>query len=363
MQLALMGIGTAVPPYRLDQRETWSRLEEALKGDSHLSRWGKKIFANCGVDTRYTCEPELLEPPGRCRYITASPDAAIPTTEERMRIYRHEALPLAAEAAKRALADSRVRPGEVTHLLAVSCTGMFLPGLDAELARELDLREDVERMPLTFLGCAAGLTALRQAGRIVRAEPEAKALIVAVELCTLHIQPSVAKEDLYTASFFGDGASACVVGMAEAGGGMIAMRGAGAVPLPDSADKMRWTVGNNGFQLDLSPQIPRLIGEYVPSALRSFWGGSDAPELWAIHPGGKGIIDALQTACGLADSQTDASRSVLRDYGNMSSATILFVLDELRRRRKAASGGEAEGIAAAFGPGVVAEFLRFAFIA
>lgn len=364
MQLAIMGIGTAIPPFRLDQRDVWHRLEEALEEEPYVSRWGKRIFTNCGVDTRYTCEPNLLEPAGRCRYMPKSSGDGIPTTEERMGTYRSESVPLAAEAAKKALADSGVRPEEITHLLAVSCTGMFLPGLDAELAKRLDLRADVARLPLTFLGCAAGLTALREAARILRTDPEAKALIVTVELCTLHIQPTLTKEDLFTASFFGDGASACVVGMTEdARGGTFELHGARAVPLPDSADKMVWTIGNRGFQLVLSPHIPRLIADYVPSALRSFWGRRAAPELWAIHPGGRGIIDAVQDAFGLSGAQTAASRSVLRDYGNMSSSTILFVMDEIRKGHTRDRGGDAaaDGIAVAFGPGVTAELLRFSY--
>lgn len=364
--LTVLGIGTAVPKHRLDQRNTWFRISEALEGNPQLARWGQRIFAQCGVDSRYTCEPNLLSSSSECRYIAASNDGAIPTTEERMRTYRRESVPLAAEAAKKALADANLRPGGITHLLTVSCTGQFLPGLDAELAWQLDLRPDVERIPLTFLGCAAGITALREACRIVRADPAAQALIVTIELCTIHIQPSLSREDLYTASFFGDGASACVVGRSEGRlSGTFALADSRAVLFPDSADKMVWTVGNRGFDLSLSPQIPRLIADFVPDALRSFWGESaesaPAPELWAIHPGGRGIVDALQSAFALDDAQTAPSRAVLRQYGNMSSATILFVLDDIRRRRAEAKGGDAEGIAVAFGPGITAEFLRFAY--
>ncbi|CAM3923448.1 type III polyketide synthase [Cohnella lubricantis] len=369
MPIAITGIGTAVPAFRLNQRDVWSRLAEALSGDPQLARWGKRIFAGCGVDSRYTCEPNLLEPAGRCRYLSAESGGAFPTTEERMQTYRTESVPLAAEAAKKALADSGLRPGEISHLLAVSCTGMFLPGLDAELARRLGLRADAERLPLTFLGCAAGLTAVREAARIVRGDPQARVLVVTVELCTLHIQPTITKEDLYTASFFGDGASACVVGLTDVPrSGTFALESALAVPFPETADKMVWTVGNLGFQLVLSPLIPRIIAGYVPTALQSFWGEGKDPELWAIHPGGKGIIDALEDSFKLAGEQTAASRGVLRDYGNMSSATILFVLEEMRRRQRersndAAAGGAADGIAVAFGPGIAAEFLKFAYIA
>lgn len=359
---AIMGIGTAVPEYRLDQADVTSRLSEALTEYPEVSRWMKRIFTHCGVATRYTCESGFLEPAVQCRYIPLSSEAAVPSTEERMKIYRDMSTPLAAKAAKEALADSGTRFGEVTHLIAVSCTGMFLPGLDAELAWQLKLAEDVQRIPLNFMGCAAGLTALRHAEEIVRNDPAAKVLVVTVELCSLHIQPSFAKEDLFTAAFFGDGASACVVGMtSRSQNGAFEIRGSRAVLFSGASDDMIWTIGNHGFQLRLSPQIPRLIADCVPPAFRRFWGEEPLPELWAIHPGGRGIVDALQAAFQLADHQTNASRSILRNYGNMSSATILFVLDEIRKQRSRTHGRAADGIALAFGPGVSAEFLRIAY--
>lgn len=360
MQSTLMGIGTAVPASRLDQRDALERLDEALGRDSEASKWATRIFAHCGVDTRYTCEPNLLEPAGRCRYVPVSRELAIPATEERMRLYERQSVPLALLAATRALGDSRVGRSEITHLIVASCTGMFLPGLDTLLARELDLRQDVTRVPLTFLGCAAGLTAIREASRIVRADPSAKALVVAVELCTIHIQPTFEKENLFTAAFFGDGASACVIGNAESpDNGQFALGQSRSVILPATSDAMKWTIGNYGFRLELSPRIPRIVSDEVPPVVESFWGEDPLPELWAIHPGGKAIIDAVAKTFRLTGAQTEASYSVLREYGNMSSATILFVLDALRKQ--APAGDSAEGIALAFGPGVVAELLRFTY--
>jgi predicted naringenin-chalcone synthase len=338
------------------------RLKEALKDDPETARWANRIFARCDVDARYTCEPDLLLPAGQCRYIPASSGLPIPATEERMRIFQKESVLLAADAAKKALDASGMRPSGITHLITVSCTGLFLPGLDAELVWHLDLPADVARIPLTFLGCAAGLTALREAGRIVRNDPAANVLIVTVELCTLHIQPSFEKEDLFAAAFFGDGASACVVGMTDTlKNGVFAIRQSGAVLFPGSSDKMKWTVGNHGFRLRLSPLIPGFLAECVPAAFRSFWGEDALPALWAIHPGGRGIIDALQTVFHLNGTQTEASRFILREYGNMSSATILFVLDEIRRKQIRTDEGSADGIAMAFGPGVTAEFMRFSY--
>ncbi|XID94727.1 type III polyketide synthase [Paenibacillaceae bacterium WGS1546] len=362
-QPIMMGIGTAVPPHVLDQRETAQRLKDNLSDYPDAARWAQRIFARSGVDRRYTCEPNLLEGGERSRYFPASFDrAGVPTTRERMDVYRRESVAIAERAARLALDDARLRAGDVTHLIAVSCTGIYLPGLDAELTTRLELSTDVNRIPLTFLGCAAGLTAIRMADRIVRHEPQAKVLVATVELCTLHIQPSFEKEELYSASFFGDGASACVVGMPDRRGeGVFEIRGASSAIIPGTADMMGWTVGNHGFLLRLSSQIPRLIGQVVPPAFERFWGGGSMPELWAIHPGGKGIVDALQTAFRLEESQTETSRSVLRDYGNMSSATILFVLERLRERERRSASDARPGVALAFGPGMAAEMLRFSY--
>ena len=362
--IALLGIGTAVPPFRLEQEDASRRLKEALRERPADARWVRRIFAHCGVDARYTCEPELLEPAERCRYIPASPETRIPGTAERMALYRKESVPLAEEAARKALADGRIRPGDITHLVAASCTGMFLPGLDAVLAERLDLREDAKRMPLTFLGCAAGLTALRLAADIVRCDPKARVLVVTVELCSLHIQPSFDREELFAASFFGDGASACVIGASEEERrGLLAIHEAKASSIPNTADRMQWTIGDNGFRLRLSPEIPTLIASEIPDAVRSFWANEEPPELWAIHPGGRGIIDAIAGAFRLTEEQSAASRSVLREYGNMSSATILFVLDRLREELRRKDEGSKQGIALAFGPGMIAEMLRFSYIA
>ncbi len=361
MQLTMMGIGTAVPASRLDQRDTVGRLEEALKGDPERSKWATRIFRHCGVDTRYTCEPNLSEPAERCRYLPVSPEVAIPATEDRMRTYELQSVPLALRASARALDDSRVARNEITHLIVASCTGMFLPGLDTVLARELDLPQDITRVPLTFLGCAAGLTAIREAARIVRADPTAKALVVAVELCTIHIQPSFDKEHLFTAAFFGDGASACVIGYSEGpDSGQFALGDTRSVTLPETQGAMKWTVGNYGFRLELSPLIPRIIADAVPPVVEAFWSKTPWPKLWAIHPGGQAIIDAVAKTFRLGEKQTEASRSVLREFGNMSSATILFVMDALRRQAQP-GGDRTEGIALAFGPGVVAELLQFSY--
>jgi predicted naringenin-chalcone synthase len=362
-EIAMLGIGTAVPRWRLDQADTALRLAEALRDNPGAARWARRVFRQQGIESRHTCEPNLLEAAGACRYFPHS-RAEAPGTAERMAAYRREALPLARLAAERALEDGGTPPEAVTHLITVSCTGQYLPGLDADLVRALGLPARVNRLPLTFVGCAAGLKAIGLARQLAAASgsAEARALVVCVELCTLHFQPSDDWEDLFAASLFGDGASACVVGAPAQGSAAAFTLGAPrSVLLPGGAEDMTWNVGNYGFELVLSANVPKLIREFLPAEIGTRPAGGQPAELWAIHPGGRGIIDAVEETCGLKPEQTRASREVLRRYGNMSSAAILFVMEELRRGLDDGAVGEGppDGLAVAFGPGLSAELLPF----
>lgn len=363
---SLLGIGTAVPETLIRQNEAAARLEQALRDTPDAARWAKRIFRQCGVETRYTCEPNLAEPPEACRYLPGSPPSLIPTTAERMERFKAASVPLAIQAVQEAMEDAGLSPASITHLIAVSCTGMFLPGLDTAVVRGCGLRGEVQRIPLQYLGCAAGMTAIRYAKQIAEAQPNHKVLVVCVELCTLHVQPSADREDLFAAAFFGDGASACVIGGSESRSRPQFILGAAqSALLPEStAGEMAWDVGDTGFRLYLSPRIPELLRLYVPPLMERFWSENEdgQPEFWAIHPGGKGIVDAVQTAFGLTEQDTAESRSVLQRYGNMSSATILFVLKELKKKLLAAGSDRKRGLAMAFGPGLQAELLQMEYI-
>ncbi|WP_028608788.1 type III polyketide synthase [Paenibacillus harenae] len=359
--LAILGIGTALPPYRLDQADTGRRLVEALGDKPDAARWARRIFKQCGVESRYTCEPNLLAEASECVYFPLGTGGEAPSTEERMAVYKREAVPLGLRAARQALADAGTDAASITHLITVSCTGQFLPGMDAAIIRQLELAPNVTRIPLTFIGCAAGLKAICLAKRLLAGNPDTKALIVCVELCTLHIQPAGDRDSLFGASFFGDGASACVVGEArETRQSVFYLGDDHSVLLAEGAGEMVWEVGNYGFDLYLSPVIPRLIGESIPAEVERLC-GSGKPELWAIHPGGKGIIEVLQLKYGLTDGQIAPSLDVLREIGNVSSATILFVLQRMRERLEDEGSEGAGGIALAFGPGLTAEIIKIAY--
>lgn len=360
--ISILGIGTALPTNRIEQGEVLDKLEEALQDSPNSVRWARRIFKQCGVATRYTCEPNLIGQGSRSRYLPSEGLDDVPSTAERMGIYKRESIPLAIQAAKGALLDGEIEASQITHLITVSCTGQFLPGLDAVLVKEMGLSPRVNRIPLTFQGCAAGLKAIQLARTLVEGQSSRHILIVCVELCTLHFQPSSDREALFGASFFGDGASACVIGNANKNSKGLFQLGEGhSVLLPECSEEMIWEVGNYGFDLYLSTNIPKLLGRYLTAEMESLLDGEEAPSLWAIHPGGRGIVDIVQQVFELSDEQVQFSRNILHDYGNLSSATILFVLKAMREDLLARQAESSSGVALAFGPGLTAELLKFTF--
>ena len=275
------------------------------------------------------------------------PDA--PSTLERMAVYAREAPELALAAIGR-LGDI----DGITHMVVASCTGFTAPGLDQVLARRLGLAPTVERVVVGFMGCYAGVTALRTAGHIVRSDPAARVLVLSVELCTLHLQPTDRLESLLAMGQFADGAAAALV--TSQGPGLALGEGLSLV-LEDSHELITWTIGNTGFAMELSGEVPGRLAEALgkPEVAQAVTDGRplDAIEAWAIHPGGKSIVDAVERGLGLPPEKVAVSRAVLQDYGNMSSATVLFVLERQMPDRPES------GIALAFGPGLAMEGLRF----
>ncbi len=271
-----------------------------------------------------------------------------------MEVYAREAVGLAHKAVLALDADL---PG-ISHLIVVSCTGFVAPGLDLQLAALLGLRADVARMVIGFMGCAAAVPALRAADAIVRADPAARVLVVNVELCSLHLQDCNAVETALSMLLFGDGATAALV-TAEPNG--IALEAFRAVVVPDSADLITWTIGDHGFQMFLSGQVPGRIQATLQAETQSnhdnglLRGRSpDEIALWAVHGGGRTVLEAVACGLSLPEDALAVSRSVLHDFGNMSSCTIMFVL-----ARMLAVGRRGPGLAMAFGPGMVAETFAF----
>lgn len=277
-----------------------------------------------------------------------------PGTGARMARYEAEA-PALAEAACLALGLEREGP-RLTHLILATCTGFAAPGLDHWLIRRFGLPKGVERSIIGFMGCQAAINALKLAHHIVRSDHRARVLVLNLELCSLHLQPSTEIEQLLCFLLFADGCSAALV-TAEAEG--LALEGFHAALVPEAADQITWRIGDDGFDMTLSGFVPLTLARALPGQAGAILAGAPPEEidLWAVHPGGRSVLDAVAHGLGLGEDALDVSRAVLREHGNMSSATVMFVL---QRMLAAAPASGTRGCALAFGPGLSAETMRFA---
>jgi predicted naringenin-chalcone synthase len=272
-----------------------------------------------------------------------------------MRRYAAEAVPLACQVANDALHRSRILPAEITHIVTVSCTGFFAPGIDIALVKQLALPPSVGRVHVGFMGCHGVLNALRVADAFVACDPSARVLLAAVELCSLHYQYGTDPQKLVANALFADGAAALVAyraGREDFDHGRVVAYG--SCVMPDSEDGMTWRIGNHGFEMTLSPRVPELIAMYLRPWLTA-WLAKSGLQMeqigsWAVHPGGPRVLTSVAEALGLPAAAMDASAGVLAECGNMSSPTILFVLERLQQ-----AGADRPCVALAFGPGLTAE--------
>lgn len=279
---------------------------------------------------------------------------AFPSTGRRMSVYEQEAPRLALQAVDRL--DLGDEAQAITHLVVVTCTGLMAPGLDLIITEQLGLRSDVERTVVGFMGCYAAMNALKIARHIVRSEEGARVLVVSVELCTLHLQETADLEQVLSFMVFGDGAAAAVVSADPTG---LSLDGFKTVLVSEDPGLITWTIRDQGFDMVLSGRVPGVLRDTIQSRRDALVTAADgeAVEHWAVHPGGRSVLDAVEGALELPGQALSASRTVLRAFGNMSSATILFVLAQMM-----ADGVAGKGMALAFGPGLTAETLAFTAI-
>jgi len=350
-QAWLNRIGTAVPPHDIHAEFVDFGRTTAL--DSRTAALFDRMVALADIEHRYAIfapgpkpRDHVLDSEGFYRR------GAFPSTAARMERYEPAALALASQAI--AALDIAQDRSAITHLIVASCTGFTAPGLDFQIMRAAGLRDSVERTIVGFMGCFAAVNALKLAAHIVRADSRARVLVVNLELSSLHLQEDWRIEKLLSFLLFGDGASACLVSADPHG---IALGAFLAAVIPNSDALITWHIGNQGFVMHLSGQVPGRIRRWLPgnggSLLRDRTAGDIA--LWAVHAGGRSILDAVQQAMPLPPRALDFSRGVLRDFGNMSSATLIFVLQRILRD-PAATG---EGMAMAFGPGLTVETFAF----
>ncbi len=337
----ITAIATAVPDCDVHQGYTdWAASQLV---DDRKRMLFRRMEARGGISHRYSV---LSGGDAQIDYGSFYMDGAEPGTAARMQRYAASAPNLAMQAI-----DGLPSLQGVTHVIVASCTGFMAPGLDQLIARRLGLDASVERISIGFMGCYAGVTLLRTAAHIVRSDPAARVLAVAVELCTLHLQRTDDIERLLAMGQFADGAAAVLV---SAEGEGLALGKGLSLALEESDELITWTVGDNGFAMQLSGAVPGRLAEALEDrATQEAILGNRSPQAWAVHPGGRSVLDAVERGLALPTEALAASRSVLDQFGNMSSATVLFVLERLARERPA------NGIALAFGPGLAMEGLRF----
>lgn len=342
-------IGTAVPAHDIHHAFIdWARGQLPMRDAKVFDR----MVDRSGIDHRWSVLPPTAAGGSPVSKDGFYPGGMMPPTSARMAAYGVHAPDLALTAVRNL--GEVFDPAAITHLVVASCTGFTAPGLDQMIASGLGLRRDVERQLIGFMGCYAGVTALRAARHIVRSQPGATVLVISTELSTLHLQDAATLEPLLAMLQFSDGAAAALVS-GHAGG--LRLGDGISLALDDSADLIRWAIGDTGFAMHLSGEVPARLQAAlsVPDVQASL--GLDSgrtPPLMAVHAGGRSVLDAVQRALNLDDAALADSRATLEDFGNMSSATILFVL-----ARMLARDATGDGLAIAFGPGLAAEAIRF----
>jgi predicted naringenin-chalcone synthase len=362
MSLVIQGLGTALPRYALTQDEAAALLKTFFCQTEEQAQLLPVLFRRAGVKNRHSVL--VKGSPGELNWQTfyppsTGPDDRGPQTSKRMNVYRNEAPLLAYQAASRALEESSISAKEINHLITVSCTGFYAPGIDIQLIQRLGLSPTVQRTHIGFMGCHGALNGLQVASALIKADPKARVLLCAVELCSLHLRYGWDPPSIVPHALFADGAAA-VVGTADEGASQHHWKLAATASclFPNSEHGMTWNIGDHGFEMTLSADVPDLLLKHLRLWLEGWLKENDLAiskiGSWAVHPGGPRILSAVGACLGLTRDALGTSSEVLSNCGNMSSPTVLFILERLRSQQ-----ASRPCVAMAFGPGLVAEAALF----
>ncbi len=345
-------IATAVPPH--DVHGAFIDLAMAFLPEGTERSLFRRMVRMSQIEHRYS----VLEPVAGENGAWSDTEGLyvpgnFPPTTRRMEVFERFA-PRLARCALNKLAVSEEERRAVTHVIVTSCTGLYAPGLDFDIVEHLGLSRSVERTMIGFMGCYAAINALKSAHHIIRSEPESRVLILNLELCTLHMQETPNLEQLLSFLLFADGCAASLVSARPQG---LAIDSFFALQIPKSSGLITWRISELGFDMHLSGQVPGELRRALEEVGSEITRGSDPAsiDLWAVHPGGRTILDAVEKGLELKPEALADSRLILAQFGNMSSATVMFVLQQMMRR---AQPGE-QGCAMSFGPGVAAETMLF----
>lgn len=355
----ITAIGQANPQHRFRQEEIADFMIRAMQLNDHESRKLKTIFHASGIDYRHSVIEDYGSRNGFNFFPNTTDFEPFPTTSRRLQLFRASALDLSVAAVENML--TRIPEFDlrsVTHLINVSCTGLYAPGLDIELVRKLDLQPNVHRTGINFMGCYAAFNALKVADAFCSQNPDANVLVVCTELCSLHFQKTATDDNLISNALFADGSAAMLVQGSAASGVSLVPRAFSSALMSDGMEDMAWAIGDVGFEMRLSTYVPALIKSGIASLTNSVLqnSGKQVSDIryFAIHPGGKKILESIEQELGMNPALNEAAYHVLRNFGNMSSPTVLFVLRRIFEKLVAGDAGE-HVLSFAFGPGLTLE--------
>ncbi|MEO9872861.1 type III polyketide synthase [Ekhidna sp.] len=355
MSAYIHSIGTALPANLADQNQIADFMVSHLKLERREERKLRMLYRASGIEQRYSVLRDFAENLNGKSFFKE--DAAFPSAKPRMLLYQDHAINLAREACEKAILDSPIEPNEITHLIAVSCTGMYAPGLDIELIDQLKLSTQTERTSINFMGCYAAFNAMKVAQNIVKAEENAHVLMVCVELCSIHLQEKTDDESLVSNAIFGDGAAAMMISSKPSSRSLEIKKFYSDLALQGKSE-MGWYIGDHGFEMRLSSKVPDVIkqgiGKLTNRLLSEIEMKIDEIDYYAIHPGGRKILDVIEEELNLSEDQNNPAREILRTHGNMSSPTVLFVIKSIFDSMTS-KDDQKHMLSFAFGPGLTME--------
>lgn len=349
----IQNIGLAKAPFKHNQQDILQFALEQYNVPERMIDKVERMYERCEIDTRYSAIEDFSLIEAQRKLFKKGQSVSI---QERMQAYFNAAPALCKKAVANCLNAQALK--HVTHLITVSCTGMAAPGLDILLVEALGLAMNTQRTSVNFMGCYAGFHALKMANAICAEQENAQVLIVDVELCTLHFQDNFSMDNIAASLLFADGAAAVLVTNHQENS-LFKIHSFYSELATEGKKDMAWDIGETGFLMRLSGYVPNILSEHIAPLLSNAIENKEEIKYWAIHPGGKKIISEIQKALHLKNEDMQVSRDILKQYGNMSSATIFFVLDAMLQKKFRPNE---KIFATGFGPGLTIESAILSFV-
>jgi alpha-pyrone synthase len=354
----LIDISTSSPPFKVPQKKVANELKLRMGGTQAVARMIEAVNNNSGIENRYFVIPDG-ETDAAAKFFTDKDGYLKPDTKARMKVYENWSKILTSDAVEKILNKSRIDPGSIERLITISCTGFFAPGFDYYLIDKFNIPASVKRTHIGFMGCAAALIGFNNSLEALSILGENKnILMVSTEICSIHFQTEASKDNILANLLFGDGAAAVIFSNERNRSGLKLFDTTSYV-FKGSSEYMGWKIGNFGFEMILSQELPKIVLEQAMPQLKLLLQqkGIKKEEIkyWALHPGGRAILDSMQKGLELSEEKMFPSRKILRNYGNMSSVSILFVLKEIIDKVEK----DEYCCAIAFGPGLTMEVALF----